>query len=93
MPKCDDCYPFANSIELVQIGPLEVYFFDIPRLKFTHLANKEFQALGMNGQQESLYDIEDGASEPTDNDDDEGEDDPVKLFVGQVSKLSSLKWI
>ena len=49
----------------------------------------QFQALGMNGQQESLYDIEDGASEPTDNDDDEGEDDPVKLFVGQVSKLEA----
>lgn len=45
-----------------------------------------FQALNMNGQKESPYDFEDHASEPTDNDDDEGEDDPVKLFVGQVSK-------
>ena len=44
----------------------------------------QFQALGMNGPPEHLYDMEDDAGEPTDNDEEESEEDPVKLFVGQV---------
>jgi hypothetical protein len=47
----------------------------------------QFQSLEMHGpsDHDQLYDLEvDDAGEPIDNDDDECEEEPVKLFVGQV---------
>jgi hypothetical protein len=81
-----------------QILPTEVSGQSMPPLQVyvnagMHNANgmagleSQFQSLGMNGpsDHDHLYDLEDDdAGEPIDNDEDECEEEPVKLFVGQV---------
>jgi len=47
----------------------------------------QFHALDMNGPPEHLYDLDNDAGEPTDNDEEGSDEDPVKLFVGQVSNF------
>lgn len=80
-----------------QILPTEVSGQNMPPLQVyvnagMHNANgmagleSQFHSLGMNepSDHEHLYDLEDDAGEPIDNDEDEFEEEPVKLFVGQV---------
>jgi len=49
----------------------------------------QFHALDMNGPPEHLYDLDNDAGEPTDNDEEGSDEDPVKLFVGQIPKTLS----